>query len=159
MVVKYKGPRPGAVGTSFFSSMFPMIQSLEEVFGVDLRTIDGLVIAGDSMPKLNVYAEQKNKDENKLIFVVEASIAGLNKEDVNITLKGNTLTLTHDPGTPTDPERVYVCRELTSRSFKRNILIPELVDLESIRTKFEHGIVRIEFDVYESDPKAKTIDF
>jgi HSP20 family molecular chaperone IbpA len=159
MLVKlaHSGTRPGTLGSQFFSSMFPMFSSLEETFGMSLDAVNNFAVSGDSIPKLNVYVERQ--DEENLKFVVEASIAGVYKEDVKITLKGNTLTLIHDPKDSKEPERVYVVRELSARSFKRNILIPELVNLDSLKTSFVNGVVRIEFDVYENDPKARNVEF
>lgn len=156
MLVNFTAREPlnlGLVYDDFWSELFPTLETLNSVFNVAQTDFKGW--NGDAMPKMNIYSRKR---EEKLQYVIEASIAGLNKEDVSIMLKGNTLTLAHSP--KKDPEeRVYMLHELSERSFKRNVLIPEAVNLDSLKTQFVNGIVRLIFDVFEKDPNARTINF
>ena len=171
MLIKYKIREPlasGLLADDFFKSFFPSLQNLNSVFGALDEPMEFRGLSGDSLPKMNIYvkrdsshveADKKDDPEDyKLKYVIEAAIAGLNKEDVNISLKGNTLSINYDPEKSTE-ERVYQLHELSHRSFRRNVLIPEMINLESLKTEFVNGVVKLEFDIFEEDPKAKKINF
>lgn len=159
MLVKFQNRDPISLGLlrdDFWSSFYPTLNALNSMFDALDEPVSFKGISGDSIPKMNIYAK---KEGEKLKYVIEASVAGIKKEDIEVTLKGNTITIAHNPIKEKSEERVYMVREIAERSFRRNVFLPEMVDLDSLQTKYENGMICIEFEFFEKDPKAKVIKF
>ena len=82
-------------------------------------------------------------------IVVEAALPGVKPEDVEITVIGNTLTISgtsFDQRTTEEPEFMY--QELRRGTFARTVALPSNLDTHASTATFEHGMLRL------SIPKA-----
>jgi len=112
-----------------------------------------LSISGVSAsPAIDIY----QTDEN---VVVKAALPGLNPEDVDITVTGETLTLRGEYKQETEQNDVnYHIREQRSGSFNRAILLPTDVQSNKAKADFENGVLTITMPIAEEvKPKSITI--
>lgn len=77
-------------------------------------------------------------------YVVKADLPGMKKEDIQIDLKNNTLTL---KGEKKFEEKVskdnYVRTERTYGTFVRSFTLPHNVDAEKIRASYKDGVLEL----------------
>jgi len=85
--------------------------------------------------------EMYEKDNN---FVVRAELPGVKKEDVDVTITGETLTIRGERKLSKEvrDEDYHRC-ESHYGSFSRSITLPAAVDAKKIEATYEHGILEI----------------
>lgn len=91
--------------------------------------------------------EMYEKDNN---FVVKAELPGVKKEDVDISVAGDTLTIKgqRKASKEVKDEDYYRC-ETHYGSFTRSIVLPAAVDAKKVEASYENGVLEIQV------PKAK----
>lgn len=78
-------------------------------------------------------------------LVIEAALPGVRPEDVEISILGDTLTLTATSHTETSTERAGVhLREIRRGRFRRTVALPTGLRTDAARATFEHGVLRLE---------------
>lgn len=96
-------------------------------------------------PALYNGASQMKVDikESEKEYVVEAELPGVNKEDINIDLEDNQLTVgvQRNEEVNNDKEN-YICRERRSSSFSRSFYVDNIKN-ENVNAKFENGVLTI----------------
>jgi len=79
--------------------------------------------------------------ETEQAFRIELAAPGLNKEDFNIKLEKDTLSISAKKETTTvEGEKVKV-REFAYSSFQRNFNLPKTVNAEAIEARYENGVL------------------
>ena len=70
---------------------------------------------------------------------------GLSKEDFNIALKENFMTIAVDKKEETEIEEgaFWKRKEFSQRGFKRTFELNEKIDLDSIKAKYDNGILQL----------------
>ena len=109
---------------------------LEEVFG-------GFP-AGNFSKELNVPAV--NVKESKDAFELELAAPGLQKQDFQLNVDDNLLTISYEKQTSKDQsnEDTKIHRqEFTTRSFKRTFTLDEKIDAEKIVARYENGVLNL----------------
>ncbi|MCI7238053.1 MAG: Hsp20/alpha crystallin family protein [Anaerococcus sp.] len=100
-----------------------------------------------------------SEDEDK--YLVEAELAGFDKEDIDIDLDKGKLTLTAKKVTSkdeSDEEKNYIHRERKSQAMSRTMNFVD-IDEEKVGAKLENGILVITLPKSKNDPNRKiTID-
>lgn len=96
-------------------------------------------------PALEVY----EKDDN---FVVKAELPGIKKDDVDVSITGDTLTIRGQKKASTEvkDEDYYRC-ESQYGSFSRSVTLPAVVDAKKVDASYEDGVLEIHL------PKAKEV--
>ena len=85
-------------------------------------------------------------------FVVRAELPGMKEEDINVSVIGDTLTITGERKAETEVEEEnYYCCERSYGSFLRSIAIPSHVKADKIKANYEDGLLEI------SLPKAPEV--
>jgi HSP20 family protein len=88
-------------------------------------------------PRLEAFAKDGD-------LVLHADLPGVSLEDVDITLDANVLTISGERKVATEEEGVsYYLNELPYGAFRRSVTVPEGVDAESIRARFENGVLEV----------------
>lgn len=97
--------------------------------------------------------------ENEKDYVVEAELPGVNKEDINIDLEDNQLTIGVQKNEEVNDEKEnYICRERRSSSFSRSFYVDNVKN-ENVNAKFENGVLTIVLPKKDTGFKAtKKID-
>lgn len=85
-----------------------------------------------------------NVKEKKDGFEIEMSAPGLKKEDFNVELTNNVLTIScakKEEDETKDEDGRYTRQEFSYQSFSRSFNLPETIDHEKIDAKYEDGIL------------------
>jgi HSP20 family protein len=98
----------------------------------------------DWMPAVDVYEEGDS-------FHIRADLPGLKRDDIDITVDGNTLTISgekkHEKETKEDS---YYRAERFYGKFSRSVDMPSTVDTTKIEAKYKDGVLEIAL------PKSET---
>jgi HSP20 family molecular chaperone IbpA len=100
--------------------------------------------------KIN-YPVDIYETENGLCF--ELAVVGLDKEDLNIQVEGDTLRVTHDG--KQDQERIYIARGIARRSFDLAWKVAYKFDLSQLSAKMDKGLLIIDIPYSESKAPKK----
>jgi Molecular chaperone (small heat shock protein) len=77
-------------------------------------------------------------------FHLDVSAPGLNKEDFNVSVDKDLLTIAYDKKEEKKSEDLKtVRREFTQRSFKRTFTLDDQVDADNIQAKYENGVLKL----------------
>jgi HSP20 family protein len=112
-----------------------MRRMLEETFG-------GIGWAASLLEEAAGWAPPVNIEEQDDAYVVEAELPGVKREDVNIEVVGNELSIT---GEIKEQERKGILRKETRRvgRFEYRVTLPEQVDAEGIEAKIKDGVLTV----------------
>lgn len=101
------------------------------------------------MPSVDIY-EKENK------YFVEAMLPGFTKEDINVDLNDDNLTISAEHKEETkENDKNYFRREIKTNSFSRSFTLSNDIDKENIEAKYENGILKLQFNKLEI-PEKKT---
>ncbi len=114
------------------------IPTLQQEFGVDF-------ISKSAYPRVDVV-----DFPDKL--VITAEVAGLAKEDVDITFKDSVLTIAGNKREETQ-EGTVLWKELKHSSFKRSFKLADNLLGDKAKAKFNNGILDI--TIPKADPKVE----
>lgn len=91
----------------------------------------------------NTTVPSVNIKESAESFDVEVAAPGMDKKDFNITLDGNTLTISSQKQHEQEKkEENYTRREFSYQSFRRSFELPkDVVDADKINAKYENGLL------------------
>lgn len=111
------------------------------------------------MERMNLNVPAVNIKETETSFVVELAAPGKKKEDFNIELEDNVLTISSEARSEKeekDNEGKYTRREFSYSSFKRAFTLPETVNDYEINASYENGVLHITLPKKEEAlPKPK----
>lgn len=121
-------------------SSWPATQPWNRFFGNDFLDLwDGNSM--DTIPSINIREEDDH-------FSVEMAAPGMAKEDFNIDLSGNLLTISSEKETETtdgqdgkEGKGKYSRREYNYSSFSRSFTLPESADADNIDASYKDGIL------------------
>jgi HSP20 family protein len=89
-------------------------------------------------------------------FVMTAEVPGFKKNDVDISICGNTIEISGSKEKKSDEEtKEYVRRERSSESFYRKITLPEEVKFEEVSADLKDGLLELTLPKKELKPKKK----
>ena len=129
------------------AALFPSL--LEELFRPDWM---GGVQNGNTLnvPPVNIM-------ETETTYEVELSAPGKSKEDFNIELDENVLTISSEQKNESKTEDGrFTRKEFSYSSFRRAFTLPETVNEDEIRASYDNGILRISLPKREEAlPKPK----
>lgn len=93
--------------------------------------------AGYSNPAVNII-------EGKESFSIEVAAPGLDKNDFQINLDRNVLTISSEKETEKEEkDGKYMRREFSYSTFKRSFTLPETVEYEKIAASHKNGILTV----------------
>ncbi len=101
------------------------------------------------IPRLDI----KEEDD---IFSITAEVPGYNKEDLNIEIHDDVLTISSEHKEEKEEEKEgYIYKERSHRSFSRSLRIPEHIKPEEIEAKMENGLLTLSIPKKEPQPPRK----
>lgn len=91
--------------------------------------------------------------------VVKANIPGMQPEDIDISVSGDTLTIQGEMRQEQESEELqYMLRERRYASFARSITLPSAVEADKASAEFENGVLILTLPkVEEVKPKRITV--
>lgn len=105
--------------------------------GPDWRSLSRLAPFGGRTPRVDVI----DRDEE---LVIEAELPGVNKEDLEVSMGQNAVTIAAKTSREEKEEKGdYYRREMSRGSFTRTVPLPVEVDGSRAKATFKDGIVRL----------------
>ena len=111
----------------------------DDFFTRDLFSWPSSSSTGTSIPKVNIY-------ETDSAFHVEMAAPGMSKEDFNVELDNNMLTISSqkEMENVVDKDRNYQRKEYSFQSFTRSFHLPDSAEAEKINAKYADGILSLQ---------------
>jgi HSP20 family protein len=96
-----------------------------------------------------------NISENKERFDVTIAAPGMKKDDFNIDVDGNTLTISAETREEKEEkENRYTRKEYSYSSFSRSFSLPDGVNKDKIDASYDNGILKLSLPKTEEAKKA-----
>ncbi|MBW7869189.1 MAG: Hsp20/alpha crystallin family protein [Brumimicrobium sp.] len=77
-------------------------------------------------------------------YVVELAVPGINKQDINIEIDGNKLSISGEAKAQNEvKEENYTLREFSYGSFRRSFTLPKDIDVQSVQADYIDGVLRV----------------
>ncbi|MDT0608249.1 Hsp20/alpha crystallin family protein [Croceitalea rosinachiae] len=113
--------------------IFPSL--MNDIFNPDW--FGGMENRNGNLPAVNII-------ENDNDFVLELSAPGFKKDNFNIELDNDVLTISSEVKTESEAKQEkFTRREFSYTSFKRAFTLPETVDGGKINATYENGILKV----------------
>ncbi|TAL19521.1 Hsp20/alpha crystallin family protein [Patescibacteria group bacterium] len=131
-----------------WSPFFEPMEELEKRFFSDLPVLRGA--DRGFVPAVDVY-------ETKDAVMVDSSLAGVDPDDVSVTVENNILTIKGETEKKSEvEEKDYYRKEVRYGSFYRQVALPAPVDGDKAEATFEKGLLKIRIPK-RAEAAAKTI--
>ena len=117
-----------------FNSPFSLSHWLDDIFEDAFDWTEGTFV-----PELNVYETAK-------AFEVTVELPGMNKDDFDISLNDNVLTISGERrATHGEKEKDRTYHRVESRfgQFSRSLPLPNVADIDKIEAHYENGVLAI----------------
>ncbi|MCB1755794.1 MAG: Hsp20/alpha crystallin family protein [Gammaproteobacteria bacterium] len=105
------------------------------------------------MPSVDVIDQQDQ-------IVVRAELPGVDKDDIDIAVNGNTVTIKGSMQHDEEEEKGdFYRRETSSGSFSRTVVLPAAIDSSKVKAKFKNGVLKLKMQKQaESGSKKITVE-
>jgi HSP20 family protein len=123
----------------------PVLSRMLENFLTDAPSIFRTGFA-QTTPAVNI--QEKNE-----AYIVEVAAPGLKKEDFNVNLTNDILTISSEKEIKEEEEERFTRREFSYSSFERSFSLPQTTEAEKIEAKYENGILKIKIPKKETSIK------
>lgn len=135
------------------ATTWPTFDRMFDDFFKDISSTVGNDSLVKSRPAVNII-------ETKDGFSLDIAAPGLRKEDFNISVEKNTLTITANKETSVEEGTKFRRREFNYLSFQRSFHLPNTIDANAITAKYENGILQLALSKKEEakEKPARTID-
>lgn len=125
-----------------------MNRLFDEAYGS--RREDQLMNRGDWMPPVDIY-------EDNGALVLNAELPGMRREDIDVTVENNTLTLRGERKMEAGVKQENIHRlERTYGSFARSFSLPNSVDPTQISAEYKNGVLTLRLP-YREEARPRTI--
>ena len=126
--------------------LFPSL--MDEIFKPDW--FGGMENYGANLPAVNIKENEKD-------YELELAVPGMKKDDFNVEVDNNVMTISAEVNTESDvSEENYTRKEFSFTSFKRSFTLPETVDEDKINASYIDGILKLSLPKKEEAlPKPK----
>jgi len=130
----------------FQSSVWNELEQLQREMNKWMNTaFSERFLASTSFPALNIWASDDSQ-------VIAAELPGVNVDDIEINVIGDSLTIKGERLLANLPENAQPHRqERFSGKFSRSLQLPFQVDAEKIEARYENGILTIKLPRAEAD--------
>ena len=135
--------------TPIWHEMNRLQRDINRLFG---DYFPGQIRTAPAYPPMNIWA-----DENSALITAE--IPGISKDDLEINVTGDTLTISGERKIDDLPEGAHYHRqERAYGKFNRSIQLPYTVDVQKVRATFKNGVLEIALPRVEAEkPKKVTV--
>jgi HSP20 family protein len=113
-------------------------RNFEDIFGRPfLPRVAWRYPTGGWIPAIDVFEKEDQ-------FVVKAELPGMNEEDLDVSVAGDTLTIKGEKKMESEvKEKDYYRCERSYGSFMRSIPLPSSVDASKIKASYEEGVLQV----------------
>lgn len=121
----------------------------------DVRAISSPIFYGDAYPPAD-FSIEYDENEKPLRYVVEAAIAGLPKDEIDVIVDKFERTILIECGMKNakdlEKKKQYLHKGIASRCFRKWLIAPEKSDLDKVSIEYQDGILKIVIPLMENDP-------
>jgi len=122
---------------------------LEPFFGNTMPTYRGVAIPEVAMPLIDIV-DAGDK------FVIKADVPGVDKEDISVSIEGDTLEIKAEKKEEKEEEKEgFLRKERDYRRYYRSLVLPESVDADKVNATFDKGVLNIEIPKTEKKEGKK----
>ncbi len=107
---------------------------MDQMFDRDFET--GFERNCGCVPATNILESEK-------AFEIQLAVPGMKKEDFNMEMEENILTVTFEKKEDEKQEGEFLRREFDMDAFTRSFSIPKTADAENIKARYDNGILYI----------------
>ena len=119
-----------------FGDLLSLRQAMDRLFEESFVSPRLAGAQGDLVP-MDVYATDDD-------FVLEANLPGVKPEEVEITVEGNTLTISGETrSSRKDEEGATILQEIRRGRFTRTMTLPAGLEPETASATFEDGVLTV----------------
>jgi HSP20 family protein len=113
---------------------------------------------GSSMPSFGaINVPAANIVENKDHYEVSLAAPGMKKDDFNIDVEGNLLTISAEKEeTKEEKDERYSRKEFSYTSFSRSFTLPDWVNKDKIDASYENGLLKVNLPKTEEARKLSS---
>jgi len=127
-----------------FRELAAMQDRINRIFGEAARRDDDLFTRGDWMPAVDIYENDKQE------VVIKAELPGMKKDEIDLRLENNTLTIRGERKRASDTrDEQYHRVERAYGSFSRSFALPATVDHSKVGADYSDGILTITLPMKE----------
>ena len=129
-----------------FRELSTMQDRINRIFGEAYRRNDNddVLSRGDWLPPVDIYENAQHE------IVLRAELPGLKREDLDIRVENNTLTLRGERKRDTEVKQEQYHRvERSYGAFTRSFALPSTVNAEKVTAAFADGILTITLPLRE----------
>jgi HSP20 family protein len=118
--------------------MMTLREAMDRLFQESVVRPTGSFLAGARGATPVDIAERDNS------FVVQAAMPGIAPEEIQVTVKGNTLTIRGEhKGEEERTDQNWLVRERRGQSFFRSVTLPATVNADKAEAKYENGVLTL----------------
>ena len=108
---------------------------------------------------ISTFAPLVNTRESETAYYIDVDLPGVKKEDINIDIKENTLTISGERSIKKEvKEEDYYKVETSFGKFQRMFTLPDNVDVENISASSKDGVLEIVIPKKEKAQDIKKIE-
>ena len=130
----------------FFDDVLRLQKELDYLFGNSFDTHS--TFSRGLFPAINLFEKEDG-------IVLKAELPSVKKEDINIELEGDALTISGERKGEPEHDVVYHRKERTNGTFRRKIKLPYRVDSERVMASLENGVLTVELEKDARDRARK----
>lgn len=113
---------------------------------------EGITTQGTWAPPVDIY-ETENKD-----LVIKAELPDMTREDIEVVVEHNTLTLRGTKKVPADVKEEQFRRvERAYGRFNRSFTLPTTVDATKVSADYKHGLLTVKLP-FREEARPRTIN-
>ncbi|MFC1995812.1 Hsp20/alpha crystallin family protein [Chloroflexota bacterium] len=133
----------------FYSSPFSLLDGMDRIAGNIWDSSKPYTLDTNLVPHTDIYEENDQ-------LVMKTELPGIDKEDVNITLEGDILTIRAEKKEAVVEDVACYARERQYGQYFRSVTLPFHVK-EEVSATFENGVLELRLSKAE-ESKAKKIE-
>jgi len=104
------------------------------------------------------FSPRMDLSENEKEIKIQAEVPGVEKKDINISIKNFVLTIEGEKKKEEVKEKPdYFRSERIYGSFKRSFELPKNIDVDNVNAKYENGILIVELNKIELEKPAERV--
>ena len=108
------------------------------------RTDDDVMSRGDWMPAVDIYQSDANE------VVLKAELPGLEREDIDVKVENNTLTIKGERRQDVEVKKEHFHRvERSYGAFSRSFSLPSTIDSGKVRAEYRDGVLTVSLPLRE----------
>lgn len=108
------------------------------------RTDDDVMARGDWMPAVDIFQSDANE------VVLKAELPGLKREDIDVKVENNTLTIKGERRQDSEVKKEHFHRvERCYGAFGRSFSLPNTIDTGKVRADYHDGVLTVSLPLRE----------